>query len=248
MARSLSITRRFTLAYMALAVLFGAAVGAFIVVEARPAPTPPPPWSAWKPTEKDAVARLGEIAQHVEAQYHLPSGKKLVDVLPRGPAAPEPIAEVGIANTPNPKQASDFSFSHADSTAMFILCGDGPKCSIKEGKPSLARGAVLRREALELALYTLRYVDGADSVVAFYPPQKGKDPTYAFYFDKSDFSNELRAPLRRTLPQSKAPVPGKLTSGELETVNALTTQREFRFAVQTDQSGARVLLLARATG
>ncbi len=248
MARSLSIARRFWLAYLALAALFGAAVGTFIVLEERPAPTPPPPWSAWTPTEKDAAARQGEIARHVETQYHLPSGKKLVDVLPRGPAASQPIEEVGIAKTPNPTQASDFSFSHADSTVMYILCGDGPKCSIKDGKPSLARGAVLRREALELALYTLRYVDGADSVVAFFPPQKGKDPTFAFYFARSDFSNELRAPLRQTLPRPKPPVPGKLTSSELKTVNALTTPREFRFAVQTDQTGARVLLLARATG
>jgi hypothetical protein len=130
---------------------------------------------------------------------------------------------------------------------MYILCGDGPKCSIKEGKPSLARGAVLRREALELALYTLRYVDGAESVVAFFPPQTGKDPTFAFYFAKSDFSDELRNPLRQTLPHPKLQVPGVLTSSELKTVNALTTPREFRFAVQTDQSGARVLLLARAT-
>jgi hypothetical protein len=246
-ARSLSIPRRFTLAYVALAGLFGAAVGTFIVLEKRPAPTPPPPWSAWKPTEKDAAARQGEIARHVDTQYHLPSGKKLVDVLPRGPAAPQPIEEVGIAKTPNPTRASDFSFSHADSTVMYILCGDGPKCSIKEGKPSLARGAVLRREALELALYTLRYVDGAESVVAFFPPQKGKDPTFAFYFAKSELSNELQVPLRQTLPHPKPPVPGKLASGELKTVNALTTPREFRFAVQTDQSGARVLLLARAT-
>jgi hypothetical protein len=246
MARSLSLARRFRLAYLALAALFGGAVGTFIVLEERPAPKPPPPWSAWTPTENDAAAQREEIAQHVEAQYHLPSGKQLVDVLPRGPAAPQPIDEIGIAQTSNPTQASDFAFSHADSTAMYILCGDGPKCSIKEGKPSLARGAVLRREALELALYTLRYVDGAESVVAFFPPQTGKDPTFAFYFAKSDFSDELRNPLRQTLPHPKLQVPGVLTSSELKTVNALTTPREFRFAVQTDQSGARVLLLARA--
>ena len=36
---------------------------------------------------------------------------------------------------------------------------------------SEARHALLRREALELALYTFKYVDGVDSVSVFLPPR-----------------------------------------------------------------------------
>lgn len=247
MARSLSLARRFWLAYLALAALFGAAVGTFVVLEQRPAPTPPPPWSVWKPTEKDAAVRQQEIANHVEAQYHLPSGNKLVDVLPRGPASGSgPIQEVAISKTATPTKSSDFSIFNADTTAMYILCGDGPKCSIKEGKASQARAAVLRREALELALYTFRYIDDARSVVTFFPPAKGKNPAYVLFFTKNDFSDELHAPLRATLPHPKAPVPGKFPSGERKIVDKLTAPRLFRFAVQTEQNGARVLVLAPA--
>jgi hypothetical protein len=249
MARSLTLARRFWLAYLALAALFGGAVGTFVVLERRPAPKPPPPWSAWKPTESEAAGRQQEIATHVETQYHLPSGKTLVDVLPRGPVSGSgPIQEVAIAKTANPTQSSDFSLIDAASTAMYILCGDGAKCSIKEGKPSTARAAVLRREALELALYTFRYMDAVRSVVIFFPPAKGKDPAYVLFFTRDDFSDELHSPLRATLPHRKAPVPGRFPSGERKIVDELTTPRVFRFAVQTEQNGARVLVLAPATG
>jgi hypothetical protein len=242
------VARRFWFAYLGLAALFGAAVGTFVVLQERPGPKPPPPWSAWKPSESDPQARQQEIAVHVGATYHLPSGKRLVDVLPRGPiAGSTPIQEVAIAKTPNPTQASDFTIFDAATTAMYILCGDGPKCSIKEGKASTARAAVLRREALELALYTFRYIDDARSVVTFFPPAKGKNPTYVLFFTKADFSDELHAPLRETLPHRKAPVPGRFPSGERKIVDELTTPRVFRFAVQTEQNGARVLVLAPTT-
>ena len=81
MAASLSLARRFWLAYLALAALFGAPVGTFIVLQERPAPIPPPPWSAWKPTAGNPGAAQQQIAEHVGARYRLPSGKKIVDVL-----------------------------------------------------------------------------------------------------------------------------------------------------------------------
>ena len=69
MARSLSVARRFSLAYLALAGVFGAAVGAFVVLVERPAPTPPPPWSVWQPSAEDTGARQVQISNHVAAQY-----------------------------------------------------------------------------------------------------------------------------------------------------------------------------------
>jgi hypothetical protein len=250
MARFVNTQRRFSLAYLALAALVGAAIGTFVVLVERPAPKPPPAWSAWTPTAQDIGAQQQQIAEHVAAQYRMRNGKELVSVLPRGPGTPDnPIQAVAFAKTLNPTQQSDISaLIRSDKTAMYILCGDGnnPKCSIKEGKPSKARGAVLRREALELALYTFRYVDGINSVVAFFPPRKGGTAAYAFFFVKDAFKDQLHAPLRRTLPEAKAPRPGGLSPTEQRTVDALTFPREFLFAVRSDQNGARVLVLVPA--
>jgi hypothetical protein len=246
MARSLSVKRRFSLAYLVLAALLGVAIGTFVVLVERPAPKPPPPWSAWRPTDADRTAQQQQIAAHVEAQYHLNSGKKLVQVVVRDPAtSATPIREVAVARTLNPTQTSDvYAVIDSNKTAMYILCGYGPKCSIKGGKPSVARGAVLRREALELALYTFRYVANTDSVVAFFPPKKGEDLTHVYFFDKTAFGHQLHMPLRRTLPSVTAPVPGRFTPGERRIVDALTVRRQFRFAVKPERGGGNVLVLA----
>jgi hypothetical protein len=53
------------------------------------------------------------------------------------------------------------------------MCGDGSDCSIKQGKPSLERGLLLYREALELALYTFHYVGGVEQVIVTIPPPPG---------------------------------------------------------------------------
>src|SRR5262249_43827780 len=161
--RKLSVGGRFRAAYFALAALFGAAIGAFVVVERAPAPVPPPPWSAWQPTGANARVQVRQIAAHVGAQYHLSRGKKLVEADVGSPIDPSTtISAVAVAKTTRPQKNSDFSFFDPSSTAMFTLCGDPKlKCAIKDGKPSEARGALVEREAFELALYTLRYVNGA---------------------------------------------------------------------------------------
>jgi hypothetical protein len=241
-----NVPRRFSLAYLALAALLGVAIGTLVVLVERPAPKPPPPWSAWKPTDTDRSVAQQEIANHVAKQYQLNTGKQLVNVVVRDPTSLQtPIRDVAIAKTLDPKQQSDvLGVVPSKKTAMYVLCGDGPKCSIKEGKPSVARGAVLRREALELALYSFRYLDNTDSVVAFFPPRKGEDLTHVYFFAKPDLSKQLDIPLRRTLPQTRALQPGRLTSQERKLVDELTVPRQFRFALRRERGGTNVLVLA----
>jgi hypothetical protein len=244
-ANSVKHGRKFGAAYFALAAVVGAAIGTFILLVERPAPPPPPLWSIWKPTASSAMERANEIATFVGAQYQLKSGHQLVHVEVGNPTAGnDPIRAFAIAKKPNVTSQSDFDFVDPTSTLMFSLCGAGKKCSIKEGKPSVARGAVLRREALELALYTFRYVDGVDAIIAFLPP-KPDSPPYAVFFKRDDLDSQLDHPLVRTLPQRKPPLPGRLTPAERKTVDDLTLTRYFRFGVQ-HSNGARVVVLQPA--
>lgn len=249
MAGPLSVSRltlggRFRIAYFALAAVFGAAVGAFVVLERRPAPTPPPPWSVWRPTATSARGQVQQIAAHVAAQYHLTRGKKLVDVYVGSPLNPSTtITAVAVARTSRPEKNSDFSLFDPSSTAMYTLCGDPKlKCAIREGKPSEARGALVEREAFELALYTLRYVHGARSVLAFFPPAKGKNLVHALFFAANDVSQELREPLNRTL-RDKPPLPSELTVRDRRLISGLTATRLFEFTVRSEQNGSLLILV-----
>ena len=78
--------------------------------------------------------------------------------------------EVALRTAP---QGGDIDFIDGKGL-MYTLNGLGPKGSVRGGKPSEERHLLLRREALELALYTFRYVKNVDLVVALLPP---KPPT-----------------------------------------------------------------------
>jgi hypothetical protein len=247
MAAPLSTAKKFSIAYFALAALVGGAIGTFVMLVERPAPLPPPPWSVWQPTSSDKLARSHEIGTHVAAQYHLPSGNRLVRVVVGGPVTGDPIDAVALTTTTRPTKQSDvLSVVPATGSIMYTLCGNGAKCSITEGTPSVARAAVLRREALELALYTFRYVKDVSSVVTFFPPKKGDAMSFAVYFDKSSFSAQLDTPLHRTL--RSRPVAVNLTPSERKTVDLLTSRRVLHFAVERNTNGQRVLVLAPKLG
>ena len=110
------------------------------------------------------------------------------------------------------------------NSVMYQLCGLGPKCSIAEGQPSEARARLLRREALELALYTFKYVDDIDTVITLLPPNLGDpsteedDTSTALFLEKKDFSRQLQAPLDRTLTGAAA----ELDPIESQTIERLT--------------------------
>jgi hypothetical protein len=113
---------------------------------------------------------------------------------------------------------------------MYVLCGGvGRTCKVK-GTPSVARGTVLRREALELALYTFEYSKPIEHVVVFFPPgPKQRTLKFALFFHRNDLARQLERPLHLTLPGSRAPLPGQINPGEKETVDKLTAPRFYRY-------------------
>ena len=66
-----------------------------------------------------------------------------------------------------------------------------PNCAIDRGKPSHRARFLLRREALELALYSFRYL-GRQAGRRALPPRPGKAQTVALYFRRGDVARRAR--------------------------------------------------------
>ena len=71
-----------------------------------------------------------------------------------------------------------------------------------EGTPTSERFLLLRRQALELSLYTFKYVDDVDSVLVFMPPTPKGDSNGTVFLRRDDVADELRRPLTRCCPHA----------------------------------------------
>jgi hypothetical protein len=247
MARSLSTRGRFAVAYLVLGAAVGAALGALIVLVERPGPQPAPPWSAWQPQASQESSRLLEIANHVGNEYRQPNGDPLTAVTLDGPAKGRNLKAILIPTKPKPSTLADFNRFDESKSAIFLLCGLGGSCKIGDGEPSQARGAVIRREALELALYTMRYDKPIDNVLVFVPPGPGaKHITSTLFFHRDDLSSRLSHPLRRTLPHA-APQPDTIAASEKKTVDELTGSVLYKYVgILTANGYGNVLVIAHA--
>jgi hypothetical protein len=247
MARGLNTRGRFALAYLVLGAVVGTAVGGFIVLLERHGPLPPPEWSSWQPQSTRQDARLLEIADHVGREYTLPSGNPLTAVKIGGPASGKDLKAILIPTKPKPSTLADFARFDESKSAIFVLCGLGSNCKIGEGKPTQARGAVIRREALELALYTMRYDDPIDNVLVFVPPGPGeKRFTSTLFFHRDDLKSRLHDPLRSTL-QRRAPQPGQFARGEQATVDQLTGSVLYKYVGIVTANGFGNVLVIQPT-
>jgi hypothetical protein len=225
MARGLGTRGRFAAAYLVLGAVVGIGVGSFLVLLQRDPPAPPPPWSSWRPTATDTSGRMTEIATHVGRGYKLPSGNQLVAIQTQKSSDFQGVVVV----KPDDVRTPDAQYG-GDDTAVFLLCGAAKACKISEGNATVARGTVLRREALELAMYTLEYAHPIKNVLIFFPPGPGETRlTSTLFFQRDDLESTLKHPLRRTLPQKQPPLPGQIRPAELKTVNDLTGDKRFKY-------------------
>jgi hypothetical protein len=206
-------------------------------------------WSTWKPEENDA-ARPKEIGDYVATRYTHPDGSPLVLVFAGEPSIKTAETDVPIrwvAIRGDEAQGEEDEVVETSDSVMYVLCGGGDNCAIDKGEPSADRYRLLRREALELALYSFKYTD-ADSVIALLPPSTDaeSDTTQAttLFFQKRDFSAELSRPLQLTLSRPDTTTPVALDATESLTVDRLTRPHLFTYEYRQAQEGSAVMLLA----
>jgi hypothetical protein len=192
-------------------------------------------WSSWTPTS-GGTNGAEQIAQHVGVQYKLPDGHQIVDVGVSGlEIQGVPLA---VAVRKDPAQGGDIKVFD-DGGVIYHLCGLGPSCSIATGKPSVQRGLLLRREALELALYSFRYLGDVHQVVVFMPPVKGKTPSQALFFREGDVAKELDRPLTASLSPHVPSVSDVTVSPDARLVDQITATKTFDFSLTGDQTSQR---------
>jgi hypothetical protein len=250
-ARKSGYRRRFAIIYGALALIGGIALGALIVLLTRPDAVPNPSWSTWEPTGS-SNARVKQIADHVAKEYRF-QGEQMAVALGGPPTvaaggdstSPIPVAAIAVRPDTSTGQAEedDIELVDASKSMQYVLCGLGDGCALSSGPPTEARHTLLRREALELALYTFKYVDGVDSVTVFLPPPAGgQSPATAVFLERGDTGPELGKPLSSTLSPI-TPSVGTIKAGELQTLNRITRSRLYQFQYTQAQDLSAVLVL-----
>ena len=237
---------KFVLAYFILAAIVGVAVAAFLVFASASGTTGsgaggdgsrPAAWNGFRP-EGFAADQVHQIATYVSSTYHLPNGQELVAVKASIPPSFQNsliITDYAVAY-PNGGQTS-YDVIPAANSVTYELCGLGADCAIASGRPSLARTRLLRREALELALYTFHYEPSIQTVVTYMPPAAGQKASFVYLFLRSQLSEPLSRPISATLPEAKPPLPSQMSAAEATTVDGLTAPDLYRFSFTRGQDG-----------
>lgn len=237
---------RFSVAYTFLIMLGIGGIGALVLILLHLHTPKPARWSTFKPTGS-ALAMERQIATQVSSEYKESTASKLVTVFP-GPLQAPRIAQSAtgqpqtvevpvtlIAVQPDVStgqhEEGDFTFYHPESTVAYSMCGFGDSqenCGV-----STTSGAdpkqLFHREALELALYTLKYVPGTDAVVTYLPPPSNPQAAAtAVFISRNDVKENLRVPLDRTLqPEEvllRSGVPNAVNVAQLTRARLYTTQ------------------------
>jgi hypothetical protein len=212
-----------------------------------------PNWSAWQPATAEPLAGAAEIAAHVGRAYRDARRKQLVSV--RG----GPIALGNLPLAVAVRQAGGSVEVLEGPGVQYTLNGLGPSGTIKDGKPSVARHRLLRREALELALYSFRYLDDVSMVVALLPPAapaakpaaKGTKrekalQRQALFYRAAELRPQLEVPLHVTMAP-RAPAPGALRGAEARRIDSLTLSNLFLYSHAQAQDARTYLVLDRAS-
>jgi hypothetical protein len=207
---------RFSLAYTVLIMLAVGGIAALVLLLVHAGAPRSPRWSAFVPTGS-ALDMERQIATRVSSEYKASADSRLVTVFPgplqapgvvQGDSGPQsvqvPVSLVAVQPDVSTGQheQGDFTFYQPDSTVGYEMCGFGdPQQNCRVQTPNQANPAqLLRREALELALYTLKYVPGTDAVLTYLPTASSpQSPTLAVFITRKDVKESLDVPLSRTL-------------------------------------------------
>jgi hypothetical protein len=236
-------------------------------------------WSQWKPPD-GGTQGAQDIANFVAPFYRVDNANQLALVTVvnlESAAAAQAQAQAAANGTASNSTASGLQVAVRPSstssqvsllsgnTIAYNLCGIGGKnCAIGVGKPSTNRLLLLRREALELALYTFKYIGDTQNVVAILPPghtepaptlskkppsaraaQAAPKPVdIAVLFVRQELSPLLRNPLNQILPEQVPPSVAEMPKApEAGLVSQITARGLFSEQLQQAQDGSNLIVL-----
>jgi hypothetical protein len=265
---------------VAMGALVGVAIGAIVLAIAvlsngGGSSAPKVQWSSWSPSDDGALGAR-EIADHIAPTYRISAVDQLdvitVVNLANATAAAAASAtgssatnglQVAVQFDPSTSQVSLLS----GKTIAFNMCGVGGKdCAIGIGQPSTERLLLLRREALELALYTFKYISGVQNVVAILPPghteqtssltskppasnakSTPKPVDIAVLFIRDELKPFLARPLTDTFPEQFPPSVPELSqwrnTEEAGLVDQITAHGLFSERLVQAQDGSNLIVL-----
>jgi hypothetical protein len=247
MAEPLRYTRHLIAIYTGLLVVVIAALVGLVFLVIRPGHTASPQWSTWKPTTASVGAMTKQISDHIASQYRMTEGGgQLLAVLPTDATIANgnqkvPLRAIAIRRAP--QSNTGIRVIGTEKTRLYILCGLGKNCSIEGGKASLTRGRLVRREALEAALYTFKFVPSVDSVLAYMPPAPNSTTSEVLFLEKDALKDQLKQPLNKTLPLATPPLPDAEDLQEAATIDKLTLKNVFSYEYQPIETGGALIVL-----
>jgi hypothetical protein len=216
-------------------------------------------WSSWQPSTS-GMSGAQEIADYISPYYRASSADQLAVVTAVNLNDQSNPLQIVLPSSGSPGGVQALP---TDATIAYNLCGlNSTDCSIGVGTPSSDRLLLLRREALELALYTFKYISGVQTVVAILPPGKTtqtsctgicpkphttsstKPLNVALAFDRNELQPWLDRSLRETLPESLPPTVAEMSNApEAELVSVITAHGLFSEHTEQAQDGSNLLVL-----
>ncbi|MFZ0043159.1 MAG: hypothetical protein WAK93_17760 [Solirubrobacteraceae bacterium] len=236
------------------------------------------PWSQWRPSDSGNQGAQ-DIAEYLAPFYRISPVTQLAVVTvvnlesQTAAAAAEQAAADGTSSSATntglqvavrPSSTSSKISLLGGNTIAYNLCGIGGKgCAIGVGKPSTNQLLLLRREALELALYTFKYIGGTQNVLAILPPgdeqttgtlskklpssspsKSSKSLDIAVLFVRQELQPLLDQPLAATLPEQTPPTVANMAAApEAGLVDQVTARGLFSEQLQQAQDGSRLIVL-----
>jgi len=232
----------FRLAYGALALAFWLSIAAVVVLLVRPNHSAPTTWSKWRP-DADGLVGAHEIGQKVAPQYKGANGAQLMAVQEHGAQVQGLRLEaIGVRRLNEEGQINPYiALFNGQRTLIYAFCGLQTSCAL-EGDSTPQRERLLRRAALELSLYSFKYLKGFDQVVSLIDNVK-VGGTSAIFLRKADLKPELDHPLRDTLPLAAAPPASTTDKKEGPVIDALTLPNTFPAHFEPLPDGDAILVL-----
>jgi hypothetical protein len=238
---------RFAFIYGGLAAVLVASIVGLVVIAGQPGAPKQPEWSTWQPKTSGTANRTKEIADYVAGRYKLNgAGDQLLAIVASAPEITRNTKVSDVSTIAIRTSASSQNFSRIINTkgnVQMQLCGLGSECSITRGTATAARERLTRREALELALYTFKYVPSVNALIAYMPPPPGQTPQTLLYLERANLKDQLDQPLSKTLPLAKPPLPSQADSKESATIDRLTLPVEYAFGYQPLPNGTDAIIL-----